>query len=229
MKKKGYLPLSDNAVNMVKALKHNREFVQFILQKRLKEPIKIAHSDKAAKEYINKWNGTPPEGISKSILKDSIISETIKHYNVDSDLIKQIPTIIRYGCIFLPLLQPEIKVVPEYKEVKAEAVDGKITYKDSKQIQPQSININVSANMSINQIKKFLDTNRDQLERQLAMLQDNTFEISEKEYKIFNLRALKPAKPHKEIAAELSETEENVKKIYSNTRKKIFSLFSPKR
>jgi hypothetical protein len=151
-------------------------------RKKIGFPLK-SFAKHSVQKCISDWEKAPEE-ISKEF-NENILNYIIgfKDYKYSSIVYNQVPFIVNYGCIFLPLLQP-IRIIPSYPDYM---LNNTLTYLNEKQIQYSSLNINIPYKTSVNEIKKFFDYNNDVLSNKLSKLPENEFKIKEKEYKILKL------------------------------------------
>jgi hypothetical protein len=210
--KNGYLALSDRALNIARALENNDDFEKFVLEKREESHVaKNFTSEERIQRHIDNWRDTSPDQIIKNMSDSSFILYATQNYKVNAEVLQQIPSIIQFGCIFLPLLQPDIKILPDYKA-------GQANY--------DNININISSKVSVNQIIEYLENNKLKMEQAIAALNENYFRISDTAFKVLKMRKQKHPPKYKIIAAKIFKEEESVRRIHSDTNKKIASLFS---
>lgn len=213
--KKGYLALSQSALELAKVLKESCEFRKFVQTQRLNCSYK---TNIDIKRVLSNWSDKSPEEIIKSIKKNPIVLKAKQEYEVKDVLLLQIPMIINYQCIFLPALNSDIKIIPEYQS------SGRFAYENQKEIRPVSININISSAIKVSKIKNYLYANQKYIESQLRLLKSENFKISEKERKVLAAGKKKARK----IGENLGLQEDNVRRKRSDARKKIKSLFWPK-
>lgn len=212
--KQGYLALSQTAIELRAALNNNSEFKKFLARQKCNALGKVID----IKKVLPTWHYLSPEEIIKSVTQSPITLEAKREYNIKDILLPQILMLVKYRCIFLPALDTDIKIIPEYQE------RGRFSYENRKEIRPVSINLNISTAMKISKIRNYLYANRKYIESQLKLLKSESFKISEKERKVLAAGKEKARK----IGENLGLQEDNVRRKRSDAKKKIKSLFWPK-
>ena len=216
--KQGYLALSQDALDLAYAIKENSELRKFVLEKRMSLAIKVPLSIHMIRTRITEWKDKSPCDIIDSLKKNVIVLEAKRKYNIQEMLLPQIPMLVNFDSLFLPALESDIKIIPEY------AQSGRFICSDNQKILPTSININISSRIKVSQIKKYIYANQDYIESQLKLLEIKKFRISELERKVWNEGNQKARK----VGEDLGLEEYNVRRKKSDVHKKIKSLFEPK-
>lgn len=200
---------------------------KFVMNQRIDLPTKLSQSAEKLKEYLATWKDTPPQEIIKSMEREAIFSDVKREYDVNPDVLKQIPMLVNYGCIFLPALSP-IKLMPVYSKIEDNETGDDINKFNKNSSPVISFNINISKIMKVSEIKNYLYANQEYIEEKLKLLGEKGFEVTSEEYKVIDMMSVKPRPKHKEIAKLLGITEESARRKLSDAKKKIKSLFWPK-
>ncbi|MCL1971477.1 MAG: hypothetical protein FWG57_00595 [Endomicrobia bacterium] len=219
-KKQGYIGLTSTAIDLAKALEEHKDFGRFVRQIRIKLNLKETYVKNAAQKCVSIWEKDPKEiseEFNQIMLTDTIVSMDCK---ISPIIYNQVPFIVNYGCIFLPLLQP-IRIIPSYPDYMR---NDSIIYAGEENIMYDSININIPYKTSVNEIKKFLDKNKDILNNKLSKLPENKFAVTKEQIKNLNLHE---KYSYKEIAEKSgNRSREAIRQDTHRTKKNLDSLFS---
>ncbi|MCL2799506.1 MAG: hypothetical protein FWD54_04460 [Endomicrobia bacterium] len=224
------------ALNMAKALEYNADFEKFILWFRKNKGL---FEQPILNEYDLKRSTliSPPDlvkQINSSAFGIRISRATINEkYVVHKELFKQIPFISYYNAIFLPLIQPDIKITTDTETDKIVIKDKNIPDEENY----NTVNIQISSNITAGAVIDFLKKRSNLVKSKTEMIKRDNFKISKKHLEIVRLR--QEGKKFEYIAEAMSDkyyngsadslvyTKENVFKAYQRANY-IFSVRAKK-
>lgn len=223
------------ALNMARALEYNTEFKKFILWFRKNNglfEIKPLNED-SLKNLTQLAPADLVKQFNKSVYARITLSTIRLKYIINEELLKQIPFIYSYNAIFLPLIQPDIKIITDSEMDKLTIKNNRVYGENSYDF----LNIQIASKITKESILDFIRKNKTVINDKLTLLKRDTFQIAEekniKKYlKIFQFKT--QGKTFTKIADILNkesnntnDNEESVKQAYYRTKNIITSLFKP--
>lgn len=237
--KTAYKELKDEyqtALNMAKALEYNSEFEKFMQWYRENRRGLFKLEPYTREDAFKLMTLVPPPEIIKRTYDSRIIlAVTNSKYTVHKELLKQIPFIYAYNAIFLPLIQPDIKIITDVEMDKLTSKNNDVYVEE----RYNTINIQISSNISAGAIVEFVKKHTYTFRNKTKVLTREDFYISKKDLEIIELR--KGGSSFRSIADIMDKkyyytgikkkphTENSVDKAYNRAMDTINLLFNHKK
>lgn len=224
----GFTALSNRAFQMAELLQLNKDFIRFIDEFK---SMRIGLIKTEIPEFsLKNFDTSPPEEIIQQLETSRRTQRARKalkaNYNVDDEVSNQIPFIIHFNCIFLPIIKPEILILKH---------------------EDKSICIQISADITINQLLEYIatDKHKEIFNKEVSTLTRKNFFIADRDTFIFTKREEKINGSKKLSFGKISEqvvdtfglgginepntTASTIKTAFYRTEERIHSVFHKKK
>jgi hypothetical protein len=222
----GFTKVFNRAWQLAELLQSNDNFIKFIKEMRNPKSA-LFHLKREYEDYLPKeWKFLHPSEVIKTISnypKSRSAIYALSDYDIDKEITIQLPTIIYFNSIFLPIVKPDIEIISH----------------DNK-----SVCIQISSDITPNTLREYIDDNQEEFNKKVSALSRKSFLISNRDLYIYNERDRKNEKkkiPFSEITARVSKkfgaggkketntTEATIKTAYRRAKEKIHSIFRKKK